>query len=55
MVRCLVSTMVAVGRGQLNENIVTERLESLSRHQLPQAAPAAGLALVAVGYRDGGS
>jgi tRNA pseudouridine38-40 synthase len=55
MVRCLVSTMVAVGRGQLNESIVTERLESLSRYQLPQAAPAAGLALVAVGYRDGGS
>ncbi len=55
MVRCLVSTMVAVGRGELSEDIVTERLESLSRYQLPQAAPAAGLALVAVGYPDAGS
>jgi tRNA pseudouridine38-40 synthase len=55
MVRCLVSTMVAVGRGELDHDVVTERLESLSRYQLPQAAPAAGLALVAVGYPGGGS
>ena len=52
MVRCLVSTMVAVGRGELDETIVSERLASLSRYQLPQAAPAGGLALVGVGYRD---
>jgi len=52
MVRCLVSTMVAVGQGELNTDIVAERLESLSRYQLPQAAPAGGLALVEVGYPD---
>jgi tRNA pseudouridine38-40 synthase len=53
MVRCLVSTMVAVGQGELSEEIVKERLESLSRYQLPQAAPAGGLALVGVAYDDG--
>jgi tRNA pseudouridine38-40 synthase len=52
MVRCLVSTMVAVGQGELEESIIKERLESLSRYQLPQAAPAAGLALLGVGYPD---
>ena len=50
MVRCLVSTMVAVGQGKLADSIIDERLESLSRHQLPQPAPAAGLALTGVGY-----
>jgi tRNA U38,U39,U40 pseudouridine synthase TruA len=52
MVRCLVSTMVAVGQGELDADIVEERLESLSRYQLPQAAPAGGLAFVGVGYRE---
>ena len=52
MVRCLVSTMVAVGQGELGADIVEERFESLSRYQLPQAAPAGGLALVGVGYPD---
>ena len=52
MVRCLVSTMVAVGQGELGVDIVEERLESLSRYQLPQAAPAGGLALVGVGYPE---
>jgi tRNA pseudouridine38-40 synthase len=50
MVRCLVSTMVAVGQGELESSIVAERIDSLSRYQLPQAAPAGGLALVGVGY-----
>jgi tRNA pseudouridine38-40 synthase len=50
MVRCLVSTMVAVGQGKLPSSTVDERLQSLSRHQLPRPAPAGGLALVAVGY-----
>ncbi|HVB50470.1 MAG TPA: tRNA pseudouridine(38-40) synthase TruA [Acidimicrobiales bacterium] len=52
MVRCLTSTMVAVGQGELQPTIVQERLESLSRYQLPQAAPAGGLALIGVGYPD---
>ncbi|HEY5265534.1 MAG TPA: tRNA pseudouridine(38-40) synthase TruA [Acidimicrobiales bacterium] len=52
MVRCLTSTMVAIGQGELAPQIIVERLESLSRYQLPQAAPAGGLALVGVGYPD---
>ena len=50
MVRCLVSSMVAVGSGTLAEEEIDRRLESGDRHQLPQPAPAAGLALVGVGY-----
>ena len=52
MVRCLTSTMVAIGRGALPEETIRERLVSLSRHQLPSAAPAAGLALTGVGYDE---
>jgi len=52
MVRCLTSTMVAIGQGALPADIIVERLESLSRYQLPQAAPASGLALVGVGYLE---
>ena len=52
MVRCLVSTMVAIGHGALPEGTVRERLESGDRHQLPPAAPAGGLALTAVGYPE---
>jgi tRNA pseudouridine38-40 synthase len=52
MVRCLTSTLVAIGQGELPESIVSERLASLSRYQLPQAAPAGGLALCGVGYDD---
>jgi tRNA U38,U39,U40 pseudouridine synthase TruA len=52
MVRCLVSSMVAVGRGVLEEGEISKRLASGDRHQLPQPAPAAGLALIDVGYDD---
>ncbi len=52
MVRCLVSTMVAIGQGRLPEGEVGERLASFSRHQLPPPAPARGLALIDVGYDD---
>ena len=54
MVRCLTSTMVAIGQGVVPEETIRERLANLSRHQLPTAAPAAGLALTGVGY-DGDS
>jgi tRNA pseudouridine38-40 synthase len=54
MVRALTSTMVAVGQGTLDETVVRQRLESLSRYQLPPLAPAGGLALVGVGYVDEG-
>jgi tRNA pseudouridine38-40 synthase len=50
MVRCLVSTMVAIGQGTMPVSTIEERLVSLDRHQLPQPAPAAGLALIGVGY-----
>jgi tRNA pseudouridine38-40 synthase len=50
MVRCLVSTIVTIGQGRLDENTVKERLESLKRDHLPPLAPAAGLCLVGVGY-----
>ena len=36
MVRCLVSSMVAIGRGTLDENEIVTRLKSGDRHQLPQ-------------------
>jgi tRNA pseudouridine38-40 synthase len=54
MVRCLVSAMVAIGRGGLDQNEIAHRLVTGDRYQLPQPAPAAGLALVAVGYDDSG-
>ena len=54
MVRCLVSSMVAVGAGTLDEAEIDRRLESGDRHQLPQPAPAAGLALIGVGYDTAG-
>jgi tRNA pseudouridine38-40 synthase len=50
MVRALTSTMVAIGQGTLDDTTVAQRLESLSRYQLPPLAPAGGLALVGVGY-----
>ncbi|MGP8010283.1 MAG: tRNA pseudouridine(38-40) synthase TruA [Acidimicrobiales bacterium] len=52
MVRCLVSTMVGIGQGTLPASTIEERLVSLSRHQLPQPAPAGGLALIGVGYDE---
>jgi tRNA pseudouridine38-40 synthase len=50
MVRCLTSTLVAIGQGKIAETTIAERFESLSRDHLPSPAPASGLALVAVGY-----
>ncbi|MGC2486620.1 MAG: tRNA pseudouridine(38-40) synthase TruA [Acidimicrobiales bacterium] len=52
MVRCLVSTMVAVGRGELDHREIEARLVTGDRYQLPQPAPAAGLALIGVGYEE---
>lgn len=50
MVRALTSTMVAIGQGRLDRDTVRQRLVSASRDRLPSLAPAAGLALVGVGY-----
>ena len=52
MVRCLTSTMVAIGQGQLDQNTLKDRLTSLSREHLPPPAPAGGLSLIGVGYEE---
>lgn len=52
MVRSLVATMVAVGRGRLAPGTLAERLAHPQRTGLPAPAPAAGLALVGVGYPE---
>jgi tRNA pseudouridine38-40 synthase len=52
MVRCLTSTLVAIGQGRLPESTVKDRLESLQRDHLPAPAPASALCLVAVGYPE---
>jgi tRNA pseudouridine38-40 synthase len=50
MVRCLVSTMVAIGRGGIDEGTLAERLVSHERDHLPSPAPPGGLSLIGVGY-----
>ena len=50
MVRRLVSSLVAVGQGRLRAEDIATRLETHSGVGLPAPAPAAGLALTAVGY-----
>ena len=52
MVRSLVSTMVAIGQGNLDENTIKGRLESLERDHLPAPAPPGGLCLIGVGYGE---
>ena len=51
-VRRLVGSLVAVGRGDLDPEEIAARLQSGEARQLPAPAPAAGLALVGVGYDD---
>jgi tRNA pseudouridine38-40 synthase len=50
MVRSLVGSLVEVGRGRENSAGLMERLRAVSRHQMPDPAPAAGLCLVSVDY-----
>jgi tRNA pseudouridine38-40 synthase len=52
MVRCLVSTMVAVGQGRLGPDVVAQRLATPDRAHLPPLAPPGGLCLVGVGYPE---
>jgi tRNA pseudouridine38-40 synthase len=54
MVRCLTSTVVAIGQGKLPEATISERFDTLSRDHLPSPAPASALSLVAVGYEEDG-
>jgi tRNA pseudouridine38-40 synthase len=50
MVRSLVGAMVAIGQGRFELSRFAERLDGVSREGLAAPAPAAGLALVGVGY-----
>lgn len=56
MVRSLVATLVAVGKGHLSGEEISRRLAAPARAGLPSPAPAPGLCLVGVGYDevDGG-
>jgi tRNA pseudouridine38-40 synthase len=50
MVRSLVGSLVAVGRGKENAAGLMERLRAVTRHQMPDPGPAHGLCLVSVAY-----
>ncbi len=50
MVRSLVGSLVDVGRGKENAAGLMERLRAVSRHRMPDPAPAHGLCLVSVAY-----
>jgi tRNA pseudouridine38-40 synthase len=50
MVRSLVGSLVEVGRGKENAAGLMERLRAVSRHRMPDPAPAHGLCLVSVAY-----
>ena len=54
MVRSLVGSLVEVGRGRENAAGLMERLRAVSRHRMPDPAPAHGLCLVSVAYGPGG-
>ena len=54
MVRSLVGSLVEVGRGRENAAGLMERLRAVSRHRMPDPAPAYGLCLVSVAYGPGG-
>jgi tRNA pseudouridine38-40 synthase len=55
MVRSLVGSLVEVGRGKENAAGLMERLRAVTRHRMPDPAPAHGLCLISVTYGpDGG-
>ncbi len=54
MVRSLVGSLVEVGRGRENAAGLMERLRAVTRHRMPDPAPAHGLCLVSVTYGPGG-
>lgn len=53
MVRNVAAALVAVGRGERGDAWIAEVLAARDRRLLPPPAPAAGLTLVRVEYRDG--
>jgi tRNA pseudouridine38-40 synthase len=52
MVRSIAGTLMAVGRGELSHDAVTEAIETGVRPMLAATAPACGLTLVSVKYTD---
>ena len=54
MVRSLVGSLVEVGRGRENAAGLMERLRAVTRHRMPDPAPAHGLCLVSVTYGPDG-
>jgi tRNA pseudouridine38-40 synthase len=52
MVRNLIGTLVAVGRGRLTPEAVGRLVASGERRLAPATAPASGLCLVRVAYDD---
>jgi tRNA pseudouridine38-40 synthase len=54
MVRSLVGSLVEVGRGKENAAGLMERLRAVTRHRMPDPAPALGLCLVSVAYGPSG-
>jgi tRNA pseudouridine38-40 synthase len=52
MVRTLVGTLLDVGRGRLPSYVVRRALESGRREEVGPTAPARGLYLLAVRYRE---
>jgi tRNA U38,U39,U40 pseudouridine synthase TruA len=45
-----VGSLVEVGRGNQNAAGLLERMRALTRHAMPDPAPAQGLCLIAVAY-----
>jgi tRNA pseudouridine38-40 synthase len=50
MVRSIAGTLLAVGRGEMDDKLVSEAIESGDRSLVAATAPACGLALFSVSY-----
>ena len=50
MVRSIAGTLLAVGRGEMNDQLVTQAIESGERSLVAATAPACGLTLLSVRY-----
>jgi tRNA pseudouridine38-40 synthase len=50
MVRSIVGTLMAVGRDEMDDNLVTKAIEEGDRSLVAATAPACGLALFSVSY-----
>ena len=50
MVRAIAGGLMAIGRGEIDNSVITEAIETGRRHTLIATAPASGLTLVSVRY-----